>query len=179
MSQISVIDREENGVVREIYQIVDNLVANYHPDLAEAGIVIAWCIGWPPEKFGTIRKAKGVEQQKGGYDLVITVNHKLWNNADFSERQRLFRMDELLSSIELAIDKNGDPKEDKNGRYIYRNRKPEFSGYYNVLRRYGMMTPEMHKLGKYFEDIFARGEKPNFVGEPDEVLGECATKDSK
>ena len=149
-----------------IYGMVGELVANHYPDLAECSVLCVWRYGCKPDADGCLfeasaRKANAVERQaEDGYDVVITINYSLWKES--SERARRYYLDQRLASVAVRKDKDGEDCVDEDGRIQYRIRKPEFGGFFGVLRRHGLAVPGNHQLASVVQAIFDRGERSEF-----------------
>ena len=159
-----------------IYELVDELVASHHPDLAECSVLCVWRYNCKPDADGCLfeastRKANAVERQaEDGYDVVITVNFSLWEELE--DRARKYILDGCLARVAVRKDKSGEDCVDEDGRIQYRIRKFEFGGFFDVLRRHGLASPENHRLASAFQAILGRGERSEFIGEVEEVVSE-------
>jgi len=117
------IERElADGSTHIVYQYIDDLVSNnYSSDLGEAVILAVWKYGCKPDVDGHIfkshiRKTTPVEKLRDVGDLILIINGDLWNSPDANERYRLEVIDQCLCRVKVVLDKNDDPKVDKNGK---------------------------------------------------------------
>lgn len=155
---LAYLDRSENA---SVYQDIDYCVANYYPDLAEAKIVAMWRYNWKRDVDGhliegQVRKASAVDREIHKADIIMLLNFDLWNSADFTQQQRLYRIDSLLSRVRVSKDKEDEDKRDENGRLIYRIAKPDFECQFKALRRHGLCSPELMTAGRFFAEVLGR-----------------------
>lgn len=158
----------------DVIDLMNLLIANHHPDAVDAKIMLLMRYEWKPDKDGLVcpgitRKATQVEKHKLDYDIVIILNGDIWYQAD-NTRQRSAMLDARLTQIAIQTNKHGDHIYDKQGHPKFRIRKPEYSGFFDILHRYGLYSPIEHKLASFFEEIHNRGEKSLFMGDPNDVI---------
>jgi len=150
-----------------IYGIISGFVADHYPDLVDCSILCVWRYNCKPDVDeclfeATTRKANAIERQaEDGYDIVITINYTLWKDSE--ERARKYILDKRLASIGVCKDNDGEDRVDEDGRIQYRIRKPEYGGFFDVLKRHGLADPINHKLSATFQQIYDRGERSEFV----------------
>lgn len=155
------------------YDIVGELIANHYPNLANCSVLCVRRYGCKADADGhlfeaSVRKANAVERQaEDGYDIVITVNYSLWEES--GDRVRRYILDKQLAAVAVRKDKDEEDCVDEDGRIQYRIRKFEFGGFFEVLRRHGLATPENHQLASVFGGIRDRGEVSEFIGDTDSV----------
>jgi len=149
---VELITREnENGELRQPYAILDELVAEHHPDLADARIALAWRDGWTEDADGRLRlgqtkKASDLDRDLHGFDFVILLNHEVWNRIAFTERQMRALLDHELCHCAVAKDKNGEVKMDERGRPVWRLRKHDIEEFAEVVARHGLWRHELEKF---------------------------------
>lgn len=154
----SYIDRAENN---SVYNDIDAIVGHHYPDLAEAKIVAMWRYNWKRDVDGIllegqVRKASAVDREIHKADIILLLNFELWNSADFTQQQRAFRIDTLLSRVRVSKDSDDEDKRDESNRLVYRIAKHDFDCQYQVIRRHGFCSPELQTAGRIFQEILKR-----------------------
>lgn len=150
---VKLLEREHAGKVTQPYRIMEELVAKHHQHLAEAKIAIAWRFGWKPDADGRLilgrcKKGSDLDRELNDYDFVILLNHEVWNSAGFSEKQMRALVDHELCHCQRAIDANGEPKQDEQGRTVYRVRKHDLEEFREVVRRNGLYTADLEEFAR-------------------------------
>ena len=162
---VKVIDREiDDGKVRQCYAILDELVAQNHDEIAEAKIVLAWRYGLKPNADGQLilgkaKKASDLDRELHGYDFVILLNWNVWNRVDWTEEQMRALIDHELCHCTVALDKNDNPREDTQGRPVWRMRKHDIEEFREVVDRHGLWKQDLQEFAKA---VLRKGRTPLF-----------------
>lgn len=126
------------------YTLLEQAIANWHPDLATAKFCLAWNYGWAQQdgdkgkaQLGSVQKCSDLYRQLTDYDWVIYLNPEVWRNGHVTDETRMAILDHCLCYIVLDLDKEGEPKTDENGRQLYRKQEPDLVEFSEVLERHG------------------------------------------
>ena len=125
-----------------MYQLLEQLVADWHPELEPARIALAWCTSWKPDVDGIVtlgkcKKASDLDRELALYDFVILLRRAFWLDLRVSDEQRLALLDHELYHAAPSYDKNGEPVKDERGRYVWRVRKHDIEEFTAIVERYG------------------------------------------
>lgn len=159
---------DENGEVTEPYRIMDALIVQHHPHLADANIAIAWRFGWTEDADGRLRlgqcsKGSDLDRELHGFDFVILLNHEAWNHAEFTEKQRRMLIDHELCHAQVAEDEDGEVKRDVKQRIVYRIRKHDIEEFEEIVQRHGFQTAALESFAK---TCIARAKMPLLSEQP-------------
>jgi hypothetical protein len=152
------IDRNENP---EVYELMDELIAAHHPDLAsaDARIALAWRLGWKPSsgklKLGMCRLAADIDAALHGYDFIILLNSEVWK--EFSDTQRRALLDHELCHAGVCKDKEGEIKQDENSRAVFGLVKHDLEEFVCIVERYGCYLQDIEVFAKA---ALAKADKP-------------------
>ena len=146
------IEREDDAGAK-IYGLMDELVVQYHEDLAQANIALAWNLSWKPDldgraTLGKCRKVGSLDRELMEYDFVIILLREFWDSSDVTDEQRRALLDHELCHGAVVKDKNGDPVEDERGRKLYRTRKHDIEEFSQVVERHGTYKHELEKFAQ-------------------------------
>lgn len=130
----------------ELYDLMNDLVADHHDELRDARIAIAWRHGWKPDAdgrttLGQLKKASDLDRQLHSFDLIVLLNFEVWTSVSFTEAQQRALFDHYLERGALQVDaETGEPKYTPDGKLQYRLRKPDIEEFGAIVRRHGMWT---------------------------------------
>jgi hypothetical protein len=133
------------------YMMMDSLIANYHPELAEAVIVIGYNYGWKPSRDGKIVLAKitlfpDFERQLHGKDAKLIINYGYWHNPATRDDNRNALIDHHLSHMRPMMDQELDiPLRNEMGMIRYYHRGHDIEDFNDVVSRWGIWMMEMEK----------------------------------
>jgi len=164
-------DTEEG---REVYGLLEELRAAYHPHLAEAKIVLAWRRGWRPTREGLLKLAKArkvgpLDKQLHGFDFVIELNDEVWHEADFSREQKAALLDHELCHCSVKLDDYGEPETTDDGRPAWCIRKHDVEEFSEVVARHGLWRYELERFARAALEAQKRKDKtPKLLGQEDQ-----------
>jgi hypothetical protein len=144
---------DEMGVRTEPYLILQEMLAQHHPHLAEANIGLAWQKGWNADKDGRLtlgqcRKASDLDRARTGQDAVILLNRYVWEDPEFGPAQKRALIDHELCHLALALDPEGEPKFDELGRVCYRMRKHTIEEFHEIVDRHGLYKSDLQSFAE-------------------------------
>jgi hypothetical protein len=127
----------------EVYNMIGELISQFHSQLADAKIVCCWMYDIKPDKDGNLRlgqcmKAGGVHREIHGYDFIILLNYNVWNNVEYTSEQKKAQLDHELTHADVTLDKDGEEKLDEKGRPVWRVRKHDVEDFSEIIKRYGV-----------------------------------------
>ena len=132
-----------------MYPMLARIVADYHEDLVDARIALAWCFSWKADVDGRIvlgqcKKASDLDRELAAYDFIILLNRTFWSDADVSDAQRRALLDHELCHGALKLDpETGEPVEDERGRKVYRLRKHDLEEFTDIVERHGLYKRDL------------------------------------
>lgn len=131
-SNIIVMNRNLNV---DEYAILDTLIANHHPHLVEATILLAWRRGWKPNKdrrvtLGKCQKASDLDSALAkGVDFIILLNEERWQILD--NKQRYALVDHELCHAQANYNEDGE-------RTGWRIRQHDLEEFVEIVQRHGL-----------------------------------------
>lgn len=147
---------------------VENMVASYHPDLADAGVTYDLLFAWPPKDenddptgpaitvngrpaYACIRQTKLKERAAGRADVEITIDGLNWQERSASQRDAL--IDHELTHLEFKTDKTGGIKRDDLNRPVFKMREHDFEvGWFTeVAERHKDQSVEVQQAAKLMD----------------------------
>lgn len=159
----SLIDRDdEMGKKNSVYKRLDGIVRAHHHDLIDARIALAWRYDVKPDQDGHVelgkcRKASDLDRQLHNYDFVILLNYTFWQSTDVEDQQRDALLDHELCHAAVALDEDGEIKQDEGGRTVYRIRKHDVEEFNAIVKRHGLWTHQLQAIAK---NIIDKQERP-------------------
>jgi hypothetical protein len=139
--------------VKAAYDLLDEILSQHHPELAEASIVLAWRYGWTPdqdghETIGKCLKASDLNKELHGFDAVVLLNRDIWGDSEFTNEMKGAVIDHELSHLAPATDQLGEPKRDEHGRPVFRIRRHDIEEFSGVVERHGAWRHEIETFVK-------------------------------
>lgn len=150
---VQLIERPKTGKLPAPYQIMEDLVAKYHPHLKDAKIAMAWNTSWratPDNKItlGKCCKASDLHRQMHKHDFVILLNLEVWNAEGFGLRERRALIDHELCHAQVKKDADGKPCVDSTGRTVYRMREHDIEEFSEIIKRHGIWKKDIEAFAK-------------------------------
>lgn len=146
---VQVIARElAKGGVNEIYLMMDELVGQHHPHLAEAKIALAWNLSWKADPDGRLilgkcKKVGDLDRQLHGFDFVILLNKEAWERSEFTTAMKRGLMDHELCHAQVKLDNNDDVMKDEDGKIVYRIKKHSLEEFREIVARHGIWKDDI------------------------------------
>lgn len=143
---IELLDREgPSGETAQPYFIMDRLIEEYHEELSDARIAIAWRMSEIREdsdgqiEFGRVKRGADLDRALAPYDFVLIVAHEVWNRE--KDETRLEAMLDWLLCQCMPVTKDGEQVVDEKDRLCWRLRKP-LRVFPENVGRYGLWNAE-------------------------------------
>ena len=104
---IGLIKPEDVYLSGQPYELLAEIRAEQHFDVAEAKIALAWRKGTKPNADGKIVlgrcvKASDLQRELVDWDFVIVLNKEFWEDPEFDRAKKLALLDHELSPLPLA-----------------------------------------------------------------------------
>lgn len=150
---VKLLERKHAGKTTEAYQLMDELIQQYHAHLSDAKIAIAWRFGWNPDadgwlQLGKVKKGSDLDRAMHKFDFVIQLNFEAWNNGGLKPAEKVILMDHQFCHCQVTNDSDGKPKMDDAGRIVYRIRKHVIEEFPEIVERHGLHTHGLSELAQ-------------------------------
>lgn len=164
----------------DVYELMDDLIAKYHPDLAEANIILCWRTGLKEDKDGRLvlgqaKKASDAAKELAEHDFIIYLNHDFYRDASTTDEHRRYLLDHELSHCapDKVEDANGNEcqRTDERGRKLWRIRKHDIEEFTGVVNRHDVWMPNVQELARVILAKQQRSRTPLFVDQPQPIVG--------
>jgi hypothetical protein len=125
-----------------MYKLLAALVRQHHDELRDARIALAWNSSWKPDVDGRVtlgkcKRASDLDRELAPYDFVIILRRQFWIDTEVTDLQRRALLDHELMHADVALDEQGEPQVDTNGRTVYRLRRHDLEEFAVIAERYG------------------------------------------
>jgi hypothetical protein len=144
---------------RGVYKVLDKIVGDHHPHLSEVSISLMWKFGWKADEDGRQKVAEAKRSndtdralRNCGRDVVVYLNHEVFNNGRFTENAIRFWIDHALTGIAPKYDKDGEELVNENGDPVFRTRKPDVVVFSEVVGRHDILLEELVTLRGVFDE---------------------------
>ena len=156
-----------------MYGMLRRYVRDHHPDLADARIVLAWCLSWKPDVDGRVvlgkcKKASDLDRELAAFDFIVLLRRAFWRHPSVTDAQREALLDHELCHAAAKFDATGEPVVDERGRRVWRTRKHDLEEFTAVVERHGMWHAELET----FASALKRGAATPVPFEPCDVCRE-------
>ena len=147
----------------EPYRIMREIRKDYHHDIEEARIAMAWRKGYKPDPEGHIIlgqcvKASDLQREFVDLDFIILLNKEIWNDLQFTVEMKRALVDHELTHSTRAYDAEGEPKIDVKGRPVWRLRAHDIAEFFDVVRRHGTYKHDL----QLFAEALIKKKSPVF-----------------
>lgn len=166
--QAVLIEKEADIQSKQMYRLLDEVIQDHRPDLADAEvqIALAWRHGWKADAFGRVPFGKSkihseLDRQLSHFDGAIEINHEVWHAANFSDEQKRALLHHYLCSFVVATDNDDDPKVNEQGRVVLKKRNPDAAVFEDNVVLFGLWH---EKLRRTYEAAKEANDKPLLEG---------------
>jgi hypothetical protein len=137
----------------ELYKRLDGLVRQFHDDLRDANIAVAWCTSWKADvdghvKLGQCKRATDLDRELTIFDFVILLQKAFWQDTSVTTIQRDALLDHELCHAAVAHDKSGEPLRDERDRLVYRLRRHDLEEFSQIAERYGTWKRDLETFAR-------------------------------
>lgn len=134
-----------------MYAMLNDLVEQFHEELTNARIAIAWNLAWKEDvdgrlTLGKCKKASDLDRELHAYDFVVMLNMEFWQDAATVDTQRVALLDHELTHASVKLDENGEPVRDQKDRVVYRIRKHDLEEFSEVIERHGLYKADLERF---------------------------------
>jgi hypothetical protein len=165
------------------YIMMDSLIAQFHPELAEANIAIGYNYGWKEKRdskitLATVSLFSDFERQLHGRDIKILLNYNYWHNLATTDDNRKALLDHQLSHPRPIMDDSlGIPVKNDMGYIKYYLRDHDIEDFADVVDRWGIWLADMERSAEVMaaaleREKLAREERKSEELEEEEPDGE-------
>jgi hypothetical protein len=144
------------------YIFMDSLIAQFHPDLAEANIAIGYNYGWKANRDAKIVLASvslfsDFDRQMHNKDIKILLNYNYWHNPVTTDDNRHALMDHQLCHPRPIMDLDlGIPVKNDMGMIKYYLRDHDIEDFAEVVERWGVWMVEMERSAEVMAAAWAK-----------------------
>lgn len=83
----------QSAAGEKLYGFLGNLCHQFHGDLADARIALAWATGWKADvdgrfTLGRMKKTTDLDKEVAAYDFILLLNRGFIEDANVSDKQR-------------------------------------------------------------------------------------------
>jgi Putative phage metallopeptidase len=138
----------------EAYEILEDIRSEFHEELEDARIVLAWRIALKPDTdghlvLGKCVKASDLQREFADYDFVILLNREVWESREFSDHNKRALIDhELCHAARAEEPKTEEPKVDDRGRPVWRVRKHDIEEFEAIVTRHGCYKKDLERFAE-------------------------------
>jgi hypothetical protein len=137
----------------QAYRLLSEIREEYHEEIYEARIALAWRKGLKPDidghlVLGQCVKASDLQRELVDWDFVILLNQESWDDSEFTVDKKKALLDHELCHAERAIDSDGEPKIDVRGRPVWRTRKHDIEEFQAIVERHGTYKRDLELFAK-------------------------------
>lgn len=137
----------------EPYKILAEVRKEWHSDLAEAKIALAWRKNLKHDvdghlKLGMCVKVSELYNKFSEFDFIIVLNKEVWEDPDFTREKKLALVDHELCHAAPALDKDFERKQDELGRYLWRTRKHDIEEFTAIVQRHGCYKRDLERFAE-------------------------------
>lgn len=126
----------------DLYTFVQELVEKYHDgknSIVGINFVLMWRHNVKIDQddyllLADITKSSDKVRELRPHDVIIGINKTAWNLMELHQKEAV--IDAQLERIAECLDKEGNQKEDDQGRPLYRLRRPEVIDEQTIQRRH-------------------------------------------
>ena len=133
------------------YIFMDALIAQFHPELAEASIVVGYNYGWKANRDAKIVLASvslfsDFDRQMHGKDIRILLNYNYWHNPVTTDDNRRALIDHQLCHPRPIMDMDlGISLKNDMGYVKYYLRAHDIEDFAEVVERWGIWMVDMER----------------------------------
>lgn len=129
------------SVEKDVVGLSEELIANYHPHLGTARIVIMYrdkasVAEIESNQICVAKKVSGVYSTLTEKDFLILVTYPLW--VELSEEQKQAALDVALTSCSIKLDESDEPKLDDSGNPVWQIKPFNLIGHGECVKRWGI-----------------------------------------
>lgn len=135
------------------YELLAEVRAEQHFDCAEARIALAWKKGTKPNVDGHIVLGRCVllnalAREMVPFDYVIVLNKEVWEDPEFTRKQKLALLDHEMCHTAPVLDEDGEKVRDTKGRICWRLRGHDIEEFRDIVARHGCYKRDLEKFAE-------------------------------
>ncbi len=154
----------------KIYNQLQDLINKYHQGkntINGVNIILMWKYNIKPDQdeylqLADITKSPDKIRELRPHDIIIGLNKTAWELTTPAQQDTI--LDTQLERIAISTDKQDNPKEDDQGRTIYRLRKPQTTPNETIQKRHGTTTEEiMHQINQKLTPLSQQAQPGSYI----------------
>src|SRR6516165_5115327 len=144
------------------YILMDSLIAQFHPELAEANIAIGYHYGWKANRdakvvLASVSLFSDFDRQMHGKDVKILLNYNYWHNPATTDDNRRALMDHQLCHPRPVMDLDlGMVVRNDMGQIKYYLRAHDIEDFSEVVERWGIWVVDMERAAEVMADAWVK-----------------------
>ena len=144
----------DSVVGRPIYRLCSDLMRDYHEEIEDSRVALAWNLAWKPDvdghvTLGKCKLASDLDRELAAFDFVILLRKHWWTDPTTTDLQRQALLDHELCHATVRVDAHtGEAVRDERGRKVYRMRKHDLEEFTDVIRRHGVWKADLETMAK-------------------------------
>lgn len=135
-----------------LYTFVQELIEKYHDgknSIVGINFVLMWRFNVKADQddyllLADITKSSDKVRELRPHDVIIGINKTAWDLIGQNQKEAV--IDAQLERIAECLDKEGNQKEDEQGRPLYRLRRPEVIDEQTIQRRHNTTIQEIQEF---------------------------------
>ncbi len=150
----------------EPYKLLEQVRRKWHSELVDARIALAWRKRLKRDKDGHLMlgrcvKVSDLQRELMPYDFILVLNREVWEDPEFGKDKKMALLDHELCHATVAVDKDGEEKEDERGRGVFRMRKHDIEEFRAVVERHGCYKRD---LEAFAQALLKKADAPLLAG---------------
>ncbi|MFC5528406.1 putative metallopeptidase [Cohnella yongneupensis] len=142
------VEKFHSEAKEEVYELLDSVIENHHSDLGDTAFLILMKHGGWKSKgkpvLGKVQILNDAFRRSMKRDAIIYLNSDVW--LSLSKPQRVYLLDHLMYSLDVATDRHSDVKTAADGRPLLTTSPHDFEGYADVVKRHGPIMQDIKRL---------------------------------
>lgn len=134
------------------HELLRELVTSFHPDLADAKVVLLFNRAWRVNAAGRLtlgkcKLASDLDRALSDFDVAIQLNEEFWLDDETSGGQRRALLDHELCHAKLRLDgETGEPMLNELGKRVYAIRPHDVEEFEDVIKRHGTYKRDLERF---------------------------------
>jgi hypothetical protein len=135
------------------YPLLAEIREKHHPETLEAKIALAWKKGIKADADGHVIlglcvRAGELQRELVDYDFCIVLNREVWEDAEFTNEQKLALIDHEMCHVARAVDREGEFVIDSKNRAVWRVRGHDIEEFGAIIERHGCYKRDLENFAQ-------------------------------
>jgi|SRR5712664_476775 len=137
----------------EPYRLLREVRSQFHEELEEARIALAWRKSLKADVDGRLVlgkcvKASDLQRELADWDFVILLNQEVWVNSEFTADKKRALLDHELCHAAPVVNEEDEQKLDERGRLVWRVRKHDIEEFQGIVERHGCYKRDLERFAE-------------------------------